>query len=62
MTDILRYFGIFDGYFRQFIASLVEFECEPDPQFGDKPAKIVRTQSTLLFVGSRFDPKPRDTA
>ena len=47
---------------QEFIASLVEFECEPDPQFGDKPAKIVRTQSTLLFVGSRFDPKPRDTA
>ena len=27
---------------QEFIASLVEFECEPDPQFGDKPAKIVR--------------------
>ena len=33
---------------QDFISSLKEFECEPDPQFGDKPRDIVRNSAAKI--------------
>ena len=47
MTD-LKFRPAIQAAAQVFIGSLLEFECDPDPSFGDKPRDIVRSSAAKI--------------